>query len=132
MKVDAVKAPIRKIHKSRIKKVQMDFACLLPSSWLAYSLSIGGEPFLGGHCLDSGHLFEEMFAGFWEKYQLLNADFPFFSRPDYPAVAKYSIPVLIHGDEGRGSSKRPIMCFSIQPLVGWLGISKVNSSGLLV
>ena len=132
MKVDAIKAPIREVKKGRVQKTEMDFACLLPSSWLAYSLSIGGEQFLGGHCLDSGHLFEEMFSGFWTKYQILYPDFPFFQRPDYPEIAKLSIPILVHGDEGRGSCKRPIMCLSVQPLVGWQGIGTTNSSGLLI
>lgn len=132
MKVDAIVAPVRKIMNCRVRKVDMQFASVLPSSWLEYSLSIGGEAFLGGHGVDSGHCFEEMLAGFWKKYKDLRPDCPFFHRPDYAQVARRSIPILIHGDEGRGSCKRPIMCLSIQPLVGWQGIEHINASGLLI
>ncbi|CAE7818489.1 unnamed protein product, partial [Symbiodinium necroappetens] len=35
---------------------------------------------------------------------------------------------MIHGDEGRGRNKSPLMVISVQPLVGWRGPNYLNMS----
>ena len=125
---DKVTAPVRVINKGRPRRTNMDFTVLNPSSWLRYSLSVGGEAFLGGKTLDGD--FRSMLQQFWTKYELKNPSFHLFQRPDYNLdLAGYCIPTLIHGDEGRGKAKRPIMVLSIQPLISWKGPGWTNTSG---
>ena len=40
-----------------------------------------------------------------------------------------TVPLYIHGDEGRGKYKLPIMVESIQPCISFRGTSHKNSSG---
>ena len=130
--VTSISTPVRRIHKGYVKAEHISFPVLLPSSWLQYSLSVGGEAFLAGQCLDAEASIQQLFRSFWRKYQASNPSFEFFQRPDYQDVAGLSVPILIHGDEGRGSCKRPIMCISIQPLIGLCGLQKVNMNMCLV
>ena len=102
----------------------INFPVLLPSTWLQYALSIGGEVILGGHNITAEPLWRPMLEKFWSNF--LKAS-PWVSlRGIDPQVA---VPVAIHGDEGRGRVKRPIMVVSIQPMVSWLGPLVTNSSG---
>ncbi|CAE7260130.1 unnamed protein product, partial [Symbiodinium sp. CCMP2456] len=76
------------------------YPVLKPSSWVSYALSIGGEPILGGHSLQSEGACN-MLANFWKKYSMINPECPVFTRPDYSReFASRLIPMAIHGDEG--------------------------------
>ena len=111
----------------------MEYPTLLPSSWFQYSLQTGGQAFLGGHSIHEESSYRAMLSEFWQKYRALHPSFHFFARKDYnEEMASLSVPVLAHGDEGRGKCKRPIMIVAIQPLISWKGPSFVNSSGYLV
>ena len=129
VKLDQIPTPVRLVFKGKVSKHDMQYPILKPSSWLKYSMHVGGEAFLGGHSLDAKDGYTSMLTQFWKNFQMSNPTFHFFERPDYPQVAPFSIPVLVHGDEGRGSGKNPIMCLCIQPLISWKGPSFVNSSG---
>ena len=43
-----------------------------------------------------------------------------------------SIPICIHGDEGRGKTRKPVMVVAWQPLISCLGPAVTNSSGIPV
>ena len=61
---------------------------------------------------------EQMFSQFWDRYQHRDA-----FRPAEPSRC---IPMFVHGDEGRGQAKRPIMVLSVQPIYGWGGEEETN------
>ena len=79
---------------------------------------------LGGHNIQAEPEWRRMLQQFWATFSMSS-----------PGVAlqgidpEVAIPIAIHGDEGRGRAKRPIMVISIQPLVSWLGSLVLNSSG---
>ena len=124
--------PVRMINKGRPRKQDMEYPTLLPSSWLQVSLQTGGQAFLGGHSIHEESKYRAMLSEFWQRYRALHPSFHFFARDDYnEKMASLSVPILVHGDEGRGKSKRPIMIVAIQPLISWKGPSQVNSSGYL-
>ena len=105
---------------------------LKPSSWLNYSLSVGGEAFLGGQSLDAEHAYCNMLLEFWQNYAMINPECAVFQRADYSReFASRLIPLAIHGDEGRGKAKHPIMILSVQPIIGAKGPGFVNTSGYL-
>ena len=130
--VNLVSTPVRVIIKGKPRKDRMDFPTLLPSEWLRFSLHSGGEAFLAGNSLDAVEAYTSLLSDYWEKYERSHPSFHLFKRPDYgPELVARCIPCMVHGDEGRGKAKRPIMVVAIQPVISWKGPSHINTSGLL-
>ena len=109
------------IKVSRRKKVQQrQWPVLHLSSWLQVCFEeYGGFFVLGGHKLDDLKAIENMLEQFWSRHQFVDTDIP--------QDTKHTIPFLLHGDEGRGQCKRPILVLSFQPMIGWSGGEHVNS-----
>ena len=90
-----------------------------------------GEPqyngffFLAGHSLDRMSVAEGILERFWDRYK-------FVDPVVMPKDPKRTLPVYIHGDEGRGSVKRPIMIISVQPAISAKGEDTINSHGCLI
>ena len=80
------------------------------------------EAILGGFNISSVPDWQAMLQDFWSKFQA--------SQPEAQvADPKVSIPIALHGDEGRGKNKHPIMCVGWQPLISYLGPAVTNTSG---
>ena len=124
IEVNAVNTPVF-LFKGKPKIETTMFPVLLPSSWMDYIMSIGGEAVLGGWSLGETGQFEGMLEDFWEKYAAIKPDFSLAEGLE----AKRCIPVALHGDEGRGKAKRPIMVLAWQPLLSWKGPELVNMGG---
>ena len=45
---------------------------------------------------------------------------------DQPPCPKRTIPFYIHGDEGRGQCKRPLLVLTFQPVLGWQKDATIN------
>ena len=129
--VHLISTPVRVIKKGKPRRDKIQFPALLPSSWLRFSLQSRGEAFLGGYTLDAVEAYMGLFEDYWEKFQQAHPEFHLFSRPDFHRTRSRCIPCMIHGDEGRGKCKRPVMVLSIQPLISWKGPSFINTSGCL-
>lgn len=93
------------------------YPVLKPSDWARCSLSKGGHHFLGGKDLSQALEFGHTLETFWERFQQTDPSFPFFT--DFPAREAWrsAIPLAIHGDEGRGRLKRPVMVVSTQTII---------------
>lgn len=70
--------------------------------------------FLGGRRLEDWNSAQELFKTFWDRYSKIDPD----AVPKHPSQ---TVPVYLHGDEGRGLGKRPLLVISFQPVMGWLG-----------
>lgn len=82
---------------------------------------------LGGKRLpDDLHAVHEMLSQFWERHQFVDG------RCTAPKEPRCTIPYFIHGDEGRGQVKRPILVVSFQPLFSWGGEQTLNLGKILV
>eukprot|EP00435_Cladocopium_sp_Y103_P023850 s546_g5.t2 len=116
VKISYVKTFVKKITKSRVQEVEVDFPTLPLSAWMEVSFSLGGHFFLGGKGVDHFQSFSQILHDWWVSYKKIDPTLPFFQDFDESHYG-YSFPVAVHGDEGRGRYKRPIMIFSYQPLI---------------
>ena len=74
----------------------------------------------GGHDLDNLNEIERMLTTFWQRYANVDAE--------HVPCPHRTIPWMLHGDEGQGQVRRPILVISFQPLIGWAGEDSLNSS----
>ena len=99
------------------------------SAWARQLFSTGGKALLGGHSLDHPNRFRKLFTTFWERFQYVRPDLDIYQRADVdPGMC---IPMALHGDEGRGKLRRPVMILSFQPIISYKGPHFINSSGYL-
>lgn len=120
--ITSVVVPIR---ASRRRKIQRrPWPVLHLSKWLNvhFGPSYNGVFILGGHTLNELDKVEAMLARFWTRYAYVDND----DCPTYERRSR-TIPFLLHGDEGRGLCKRPVLVISYQGVIAWSGEDYVNS-----
>ena len=59
--------------------------------------------------MDSASEFSLELRDFWGKYSKNEPQHPFFEKVPNPDHWGEYIPVMIHGDEGRGRQKQPVL-----------------------
>lgn len=110
------------------KRAEYVWPVLHLSSWLKTSFEdpYGGFFWLGGlRVQDELAEIKNSLKVFWEHYQHVDVGDGGGEPPQRPEC---TIPFFLHGDEGRGQVKRPILVISYQPLMSWGNIDNVNSS----
>lgn len=126
--VTAVMTPIRVSRRRKV--MDRPWPTLLLSSWLKIGCGpeYKGQYFFGGLTLDKLPQIEDMLAEFWKKYSAIDPQ----EAPKESRRCR-TIPWFLHGDEGRGQCKRPLLVISYQPVLGFAGGGDhVNSKGYLV
>ena len=70
--------------------------------------------------------FRGKLCGFWENFRKSEPTLPLFKEDsvDYSTC----IPIALHGDEGRGRQKQPVMCVGVQPILP-IHKGRTNMSG---
>ena len=123
LRVQVSQIPTRvRLLKGKPKIETMDYPTLQPSSWVKYMLEHCSEILLGGINIGLVADWQNMLEDFWCKFR--------GSQPEIEVpFPRTSVPVAIHGDEGRGKAKRPIMCIGFQTLISYLGAAVTNTSG---
>lgn len=125
VKVSYVSTMIRKSRKQPMLRVQ--YPVLNMSSWAQSIFSRGGHFFMQGGDLDNLAQFQNTLQLFWERWGQTDPNFGFLR--DFPKSEwRSAIPVALHGDEGRGRLKKPVMILSLQPVLPLLQ-SKTNMQG---
>ena len=115
VKVAAVKTPIK--SSTRYKKREAMWPVLHLSEWFRVACM---EPYDGFYFLGGLRLHEDldsikhMLRDFWNKHKYHDNFGP-------PPIPELTIPFYLHGDEGRGQVKRPILVVSFQPCISWMG-----------
>ena len=66
-----------------------------------------------------------------EKYKVIDPSHPIFSLPDDADLGLFW-PYTIHGDEGRGRNKTPVMVESFCPVISRRGMKVTNLKGQLM
>ena len=116
--------PIRTSKKGRPLKVkEVAYPLLRPSDWARCIFKRGGHFFLGGSSLDSVQSFGNTLEEFWRRYHTVDSTLKFEGSP------RFAIPYALHGDEGRGKGKKPILVLSFQPLITNADMSISNLGG---
>ena len=125
--ISSVVVPVR--GKSRYKHIEerRPWPLLLLSDWVKTSFEnpYGGFFFLGGYKLDQLDRVKDMLRRFWENHKMVDSNI----TPNKPEV---TVPFYLHGDEGRGQCKVPVLVLAAQPIIGWGGEDRVNSKKYLV
>lgn len=127
--VSAVQTPLKSRAFSRSRQIEVEpWPVFHLSDWLKVSFAdpYRGFYWLGGFRLEDLDFAGQLLTNFWQKYRYVD---PSMTLPEVPSR---TLPLCIHGDEGRGQCKRPIMVISFQPLLGWTGNETVNSKGCFV
>eukprot|EP00439_Symbiodinium_sp_Y106_P055059 s324_g7.t1 len=103
------------------------YPCIYPSTWMSYLLKNQSYLVLGGVDIQEPSKWQGVLSDFWRLY-LQYDNCHIMNEPGSPAQT-HTIPLYLHGDEGRGKYKLPIMVEAIQPCLSWKGTAFKNSSG---
>lgn len=128
VKVSFVRLWVR-TSRRRVHLIPTKYPMLRLPDWVSCSFQYGGQFFLGGCTLDDPSAFIMKLQTFWKNYKVVDPSLPFFRKYDESSYSS-SVPIALHGDEGRGRAKQPIMVISVQPLLP-LGDKKSNMEGWL-
>ena len=127
----ALKIPVNvfEIHvklRKPVRVLKTFWPMLTVSDWVRYLVSHKPQLLLAGSSVDGA--WRDTFSGFWRKYRQIDGSHPIYSESfDYSSC----IPILLHGDEGRGHLRRPFLVLSFQCLIGHQGLETVNDTSLL-
>lgn len=90
----------------------IELPVILPSSWVHLLLS--DYPWLlgGGH----GRDLHEQLASFWALYEHVQPGHEIYKKDR--STLKHTLPLLVHGDEGRYLKKGNFMCCTIECIIG--------------
>ena len=122
VKMSTVRTYVRPSRR-RPQKYLVDYPVLQLSDWAECLFNLGGHFFTGGFGLDHADQFKQVLNDFWEKFVAIEPGF------DLPRSQwSESIPLALHGDEGRGRQKQPVMVMATQTIIP-LFSSKSNMSG---
>ena len=129
VKIDFIKTQVRK-RRPLVKKVNVWHPVIYPSSWLDFLLKEHSYLLLGGHDLSDTTGWQKLLSDFWSLYKAYDEDHA-MNGPNSPP-ASHTIPLYVHGDEGRGKYRLPVMVEGFQPCISFKGTAYKNSSGNLV
>ena len=100
------------------------------SAWVTYIMQEqGGRMLLNGHHISQAELWQRDLKSFWDLYEQVDENHPVFSEN---LDRSTTLPYFLHGDEGRGRGKLPVLVLSFQGLFSHFGSNHLNESGLLV
>lgn len=122
-----VMTPLRSRRFSRRRKeVVQPWPVLHLRDWIqvAFRAPFFGHFLLGGRQVQEIGLVEAMLTQFWNRYE--------FEAGMMPHTPSRTIGLFLHGDEGRGQCKRPILNVAFQPIISWAGENTVNLQKSLV
>lgn len=96
-------------------------------SWMTELLTSYPKFFLGGFSpVDDGEeSYLAMFGRFWDRYRAEQPQHPIFEKSiDHQRA---TIPFALHGDEGRGLAKVPLMVLAFQVIIPFSVENNLNS-----
>ena len=129
LQVDISHAIINIRHARSRKLKEIAWPTLKLSSWLKYIMEQGGQLLLAGHHISQSRKWKSDLKEFWDLYEQVDGNHPVFLQNLDRAA---TLPFFLHGDEGRGRGKQPVMVMSFQGLFSHFGKERLNESGLLV
>jgi len=128
VKISTIPLWIRYSRK-RPQQALVNYPVLRMTDWVDCVFRHGGHMFLGGNPLGKSNHFRQDLRQFWERYKVVEPDLSFFGTvPE--CEWDTCIPLAIHGDEGRGKAKSPLMVVTTQVIMP-LSEKKSNMQGNL-
>ena len=127
VRISTIAAPIRSSKRGQPFKARIvQYPLLLVSDWSQAIFKRGGHFWMAGHTLDAAVTFGETLTTFWGRYQKIDPALTFFEASEDWSRC---IPFALHGDEGRGKDKKPILVLSAQPLITSPDMAASNLAG---
>ena len=114
----------------KISFVQVAWPVIMLSTWLRYMLVKASKLILAGHHITDPMKWKKTFKKFWRNYRYIDPSHPIFGE-DNPHAYEMFIPYTVHGDEGRGRNKVPVMVESFCPIISNRGQKVTNLKGNL-
>ena len=127
VRISTVRVPVRK-RRPTVQKLMVWYPIIYPSSWIEFLLKKHSYLLLGGWDLKTqAGEWQQLLNDFWIKYKAYNPSHVMNEAEAPPGHV--TIPIYLHGDEGRGKYKLPIMVEAFQACISYKGTSYKNSSG---
>ncbi|CAE7276692.1 unnamed protein product [Symbiodinium sp. CCMP2592] len=101
-----VEIPVRK-RRPLVKKINVWYPVIYPSAWAAFLLKEYSFLVLGGVDLQEMQQWQQLLSDFWSEHKLYDPGHDMHAPMGPPPT--HTVPIYIHGDEGRGKYKLPIM-----------------------
>lgn len=132
VEVSTTRVPIRLRKRTKThgaKKVEhcwVDHPVVLFSSWLVTIMNLFPRYFLGGYGPGEIDKYRRMFESFWSNYRNVDGQHEVYQKPS--CDLGHCIPLALHGDEGRGLAKTPLMVLSIQTIIPSTGENDLSQA----
>lgn len=98
------------------------------SDWFAKIMETHPSFFLGGYDLHTQcKSYEDMFSYFWDNFEGVQATHPVYMEKTREERAR-CVPIALHGDEGRGLNKVPVLIVSFQVVIPSSGADQLAGS----
>lgn len=121
---------LRKRTKTGAKKVQtsaVEHPIIYFSDWFKAIMASFPKIFLGGYDLHRDtEKYMDMFATFWMNFEPLQSAHPVYQKT--PEERQWCVPIALHGDEGRGLAKVPLLVISFQVLIPFTGPENLSQT----
>lgn len=118
--------PLKIMKKRPIEVLDVWWPMLSLKQWLSFFLREQPELILGGHGIEDVSGYEAMFCDFWTNYKRIDPKHEIFSQECAGFPLGRCVPMMLHGDEGRGAAKIPFLVLSVQPVISFRGPSVNN------
>lgn len=115
-----------KLKKPKIRRIDVWWPILKVKDFCATLFQKSPGVLLGGHRLCDVDAWKSMLKMFWKDFRTIDRSHPFFEAG---LPEETSIPVHLHGDEGRGYRSKPYMVLSWQPAIPSIGLDGLNEKG---
>ena len=125
VEIDCVSVRVR-YKKPKVRVIDVWWPILKMKDFARALFDKAPGALLGGHRLCDEELWKKTFTTFWAEYQTIDETHPFFETGFSPET---SVPIYVHGDEGRGLRSRPFMVLSWQTAVPCCGLDGLNEKG---
>lgn len=118
-----VKKPNKSGHKIQVEKT-VPYPIIKLSSWMESILSGCPQFFLAGHTLHDQDIYGDMLESFWASHADLEPLHPIHAKPR--EFRRQCVPISLHGDEGRGLNKVPLLVVAFQVVIPHNGENALN------
>ena len=118
VKISKARVPVKLYKRGKVKIESVDWPVLYLSDWLKCALEFGGQLVLAGHQTLDQDSWQSTFRTFWDAYRSVDPTHPLFEHAESLGLdTGLFFPYTIHGDEGRGRCRIPVMVESFSPLL---------------
>ena len=128
VEIQLVRTTIR-LRKPKPRIQHVYWPVLSIKSWCQVLSKKYPEYLFGGYQLADEENWRRLFEWFWEAYRVYDPSHPVYSDESFQP--QLSIPIMSHGDEGRGLRFTPFMVQAWQTVVSVHGPEDTNTSGRL-